>query len=233
MLIAGFYWFARDPLYRPVVKALGVFLSVIGVYGLLFGPVLARRGLALMLERIDLLKGYPLRGWQVVLGELLCPVVILCTFEWVVIALLAVAMLLSPDLRGVTPLVLGAGLASGALLVVPLAGLLFALNYAGALYFPAWLSASTQHGGGIEKVGQRLIFFVGYLIVLVFALLPSLLFAAIPFLLLYLYSDYLALAIALGSVTACIVLVGELALAIWWLGRRFEQFDLSAEMPRA
>jgi len=47
-----------------------------------------------------------------------------------------------------------------------------------------------------------------------------------------LYSDQLALAIALGSISACAVLVGEFAVAIWWLGRRFEQFDLSVEMPR-
>jgi len=43
----------------------------------------------------------------------------------------------------------------------------------------------------------------------------------------------LALAIAFGSVTACAVLVGELAIAIWWLGRRFERFDPSAELQRA
>ena len=233
VLFAVFYWFVRDPIYVPVVKAIGVFLSVIGVYGLFFGPVLARRGLTLMLERIDLLKGYPLRGWQVVLGELLCPVMLLCTFEWVVLVLLGLALVLSPEGRGLAPGVLGSGLMSAGLLVMPVAGMLFALNYAGALYFPAWMSTTTQHGAGIEKVGQRLIFFVGYLIVLVLALLPSLLFGAVPFLLIYLYLDGLALAIAFGSVTACAVLVGELAIAIWWLGRRFERFDPSAELQRA
>jgi hypothetical protein len=131
-----------------------------------------------------------------------------------------------------TPLVTGTGTVSAALLMVPLAGLLFALNFAGMLYFPAWLGTSTQQGAGIEKVGQRLIFFVGYLVVLIGALLPAVGLGAVPFLLVWLYSDYLALAIALGSITACAVLVGEFALAIWWLGRRFEQFDLSVEMPR-
>jgi hypothetical protein len=33
-------------------------------------------------------------------------------------------------------------------------------------------------------------------------------------------------------VTASAVLVGEFALVIWWLGHRYEQFDLSAELPR-
>jgi len=106
------------------------------------------------------------------------------------------------------------------------------LNFAGILYFPAGLSTSTQQGAGIEKVGQRLIFFVGYLVVLVGALLPAAGFGAIPFLLVWLFSDQLALAIALGSITACAALVGEFAVAIWWLGRRFERFDLSVELPR-
>jgi hypothetical protein len=232
VLVGGVYWLLRDPSYGPVAKAVGIFLCVISVYGLLFGPVIARRGLALMLERIDLLKGYPLRGWQVVLGELMCPVVILCTFEWVVLGLLGAVLLLSAQGDKVAPVLLGTGLVSAGLLVMPLAALLFALNYAGALYFPAWLSASTQHGAGIEKVGQRLIFFVGYLVVLVVALLPSLLFGAIPYILIQWIWHKLALAIGLGSVTVFVVLLGELALVIWWLGRRFERFDLSAELPR-
>jgi len=115
---------------------------------------------------------------------------------------------------------------------VPLVGLLFALNFAGLLYFPAWFSSSPQHGAGIERFGQRLIFFAGYLVLLVAVLLPAVGLGAVPFLLVSLFSQYLALAIALGSITACAVLVGEFALVIWWLGRRFEQFDLSEEMPR-
>jgi len=131
-----------------------------------------------------------------------------------------------------TPFIIGAGALSAALLVVPLAGMLFALNFAGLLYFPAWLSASAQTGGGIEKFGQRLIFVVGYLVVLIAVLLPAVGFGAVPFSLVWLFSDYRALAISLGSITACAALVGEFALVIWWLGRRFEQFDLSVEMPR-
>jgi hypothetical protein len=48
-----------------------------------------------------------------------------------------------------------------------------------------------------------------------------------------LFSDQLALAISLGSITAGAVLVGEFTLATWWLGQRFEHFDLSTELPRA
>jgi len=231
-LALGLIWLGHDTTYRPVLTAIGVFSGVLCAYGLFFGPVLSRRGTGQLLERFDLLKSYPVRGWQAVLGELLCPITILCAFEWVFLVLLALAIGLSEPGGALTSWVAGIGAVSAALLMLPLVGLLFALNFAGVLYFPAWLSLSTQHGAGIEKVGQRLIFFVGYLVVLIAALLPAAGFGAIPFLLVWLYSDQLALAIALGSIGACAVLVGEFAFAVWWLGRRFERFDLSVEMPR-
>jgi len=232
VLSAGTIWLGRNPVYRPFMTGIVAFSVGLIAYGLFFGPVLSRRGTGQMLERFDLLKSYPVRGWQAVLGELLCPVTILCAFEWVFIVLLGLALGFSNPGGDITPLVVGTGAVSAALLIVPLVGLLFALNFAGVLYFPAWLSNSTQQGAGIEKVGQRLIFFVGYLAVLVGALLPAVGLGAIPFALVWLFSDYLALAIALGSITACAALVGEFAFAIWWLGRRFERFDLSVEMPR-
>jgi len=232
VLSGGVVWLGHDPIYRPFLTGIGAFSGALVAYGLFFGPVLSRRGTGQLLERFDLLKSYPVRGWQAVLGELLCPVTILCAFEWVCLALLALAIGCARPGGDMTAMVIGTGAVSAALLMVPLVGLLFALNFAGILYFPAWLSNSTQQGAGIEKVGQRLIFFVGYLVVLVGALLPAVGLGAVPFLLVWLFSEQLALAIALGSITACAALVGEFAIAMWWLGRRFERFDLSVEMPR-
>lgn len=231
-LLACLVWFGRDPAHRLLVGGVLGVCSALSAYGLLFGPVLARRSLALMLERLDIVKSYPLRGWQVVLGELLCPVTMLCVFEWIVLALMAMAALFLQGSDELNPALVLTGLGGAWLLVVPLAGLLFALNYAGALYFPAWLSVSTQQGAGIERFGQRLILFVVYFLVLVLALLPAAIVGAGPFLLVYVFSDWVALALGLGLATACVVLLGELTIVLWWLGRRFEQFDLSAELPR-
>jgi len=232
VLVSGVVWFGHQPAYRSFLVGAGIISGTVALYGLFFGPVLIRRGLGQMLERLDLLKSYPVRGWHVVLGELLCPMTILCAFEWVFLAVLSLAIGLSGTVSEVSPVVLATGTVSAAFLMVPLVGLLFALNFAGLLYFPAWFSSSPQHGAGIERFGQRLIFFAGYLVLLVAVLLPAVGLGAVPFLLVSLFSQYLALAIALGSITACAVLVGEFALVIWWLGRRFEQFDLSEEMPR-
>jgi hypothetical protein len=232
VLVAALLWFGHKPMVQTAMPVVIGTCVALCVYGVLFGPMLMRRGAGQLLERFDLLKSYPVMGWQAVLGELLCPVMILCVFEWVFLAVLALAIGLWKEDATFTPLVLGSGAVSAGMLVVPLAGLLFALNFAGILYFPAWLSGSAQQGPGIEKVGQRLIFFAGYLIVFVIALLPASVFAALPFLAVRWLLHNLALEIALGALTGCAVLVGEFALVLWWLGNRFEQFDLSVEMPR-
>lgn len=232
VLIAALLWFGRDPDSRLLVGGAFVTCMALCCYGLLFGPVLARRVLALMLERLDLAKSYPLRGWQVVLGEMMCPVTLLCVFEWIGLTLMAGAAMYLQTREELPHMVLLAELVSAWLLIVPLAAMLFALNYAGALLFPAWITATTQTGGGLEKVGQRLIFLAGYLILLVVALLPAVGFGLAPFFLTKWLFQNIAWAIIVGSLTGCAVLVGELVVALWWLGERFEKFDLSAELPR-
>jgi hypothetical protein len=102
---------------------------------------------------------------------------------------------------------------------------------AAALFFPAWFQA-TRHrgGGGIDVMGQRIIFFGAQLITMLLMLLPGALIAAgIMFV-----GSWLNLPVALdlwfatGAVLA--VLVGELWLGLQFLGNRFEKFDLSAEL---
>jgi hypothetical protein len=94
------------------------------------------------------------------------------------------------------------------------------------------MGTGAQRGGGIEAMGQRLIFFAGYVVVLIVALLPAAMVGAVPFVVLQLLTHNLPVAVLATGVTASAVLVGEFALVIWWLGHRYEKFDLSVELPR-
>ncbi|MFT3780914.1 MAG: putative ABC exporter domain-containing protein [Nibricoccus sp.] len=232
VLGGGVMWLGGNPDYRPFVGGIAAVSGALCLYGLLFGPMVARRGLALMLERMDLAKSYPLRGWQVVLGEMLSSIVILCVFEWVMLSILMLSILFLQRGEEIDSVLLLTSLVGAWTLVIPVAALLFTINYAGALYFPAWVTASAQQGPGVEKVGQRLIFFGGYVLVLAIALLPAVACGAVPFLVLRIYTEWTVLATILGVVTTGGVLVGELTLIFWWLGQRFERFDLSAELLR-
>jgi len=115
----------------------------------------------------------------------------------------------------------------------PLIGLMLCIPYVGVLYFPAWGAQSTggQAGGGIELMGQRLIFFAGYLVVLVVAALPA---AALGGLVFFIVNALVGLtpAVVFTALGVSAVLVAELAGAVWWLGQKVESFDLSTELPR-
>ena len=82
---------------------------------------------------------------------------------------------------------------------------------------------------GIELLGQRLIFIAGQLLVVLLALLPAALgAAAMIFATQWLIG--LVAAVALAAAGTLAILVGEVAVGLWWLGQRFEHFDLSAEL---
>jgi ABC-2 type transport system permease protein len=230
--IAGTLWLNRDPQYRPFMQVIGGASLGIGGYALLLGPMLFRRGLNLMLTRLDVVKTYPLRGWQIVLGEMLTPIALLTAFEWLLLTLAALGVQTISRKFAATPFLPGAGAVGVGLLVPPLGGMMFAIPFAATLYFPAWMGTGAQRGGGIEMMGQRLIFFAGYVVVLIVTLVPAAAVGAVPFVVLQLLTGSLPLAVLAAGLTASAALVGEFALVIWWLGHRYEDFDLSAELPR-
>ena len=117
------------------------------------------------------------------------------------------------------------------LIAPPLCGLMLCIPYAGVLFFPAWAEAPGAGGGGIEVAGQRLIFFAGYLVVLIVALLPAAGLGAIGFII----GQWLAgvpVALVFTALIASAVITAELAAAVWWLGERLERFDVAMELPR-
>ena len=134
----------------------------------------------------------------------------------------------------------GAALATGilavgslgiALILPPLVGLMLSIPFAATLYFPAWIESSASRGGGIEVMGQRLIFFAGYVIVLLVALLPAVVCGGLAAFIVHWLAGVVA-AILVSTVIGSLILSAEFAGAVWWLGERFEQFDLAQELPR-
>jgi len=230
VVIVGGQWLAADPIRLPLLKIIGGIALVIGGWLMIVGPMFMRRGLSQTLSHLDILKAYPLRGWQIVLGEMLSPMVVMTFAQWLLLLVAAESFG-----RGDNALMSAGGIGVGvigiAFVAPPLCGLMLCLPYAGLLYFPAWSEAAGSHGGGIEVMGQRMIFFGAYLIALFLALIPATLLGTITFLLGNWLSS-LPIAIALTALVGGAVLCAELAAAIAWLGDRMESFDLAQEMPR-
>jgi hypothetical protein len=101
---------------------------------------------------------------------------------------------------------------------------------AATVLFPAWAQGMRNRTErGIEMMGQRLIFVGGQFLVLLFALLPAALGAfALIFATQWLIGPIAAVAVAAFAVL--VILVAEVWCGLWWLGERFEKFDLSSEL---
>lgn len=231
VVVTGYFWLAADPGRVVALKVAGGFGVMAGVCLVVVGPMIAQREIRQTLGQLEVTKTYPLPGWQIVLGELLTPLVLLVFAEWLCL-LLAVLGLGTTTGGPRVALVLGAwGGAGIALLVPPLAGLLLCVPFAGILFFPAWSQPVGQHGGGLEAMGTRLIFFAGYVVVLVVALIPAAGAAAlVAFIAHWLGGPLAALVGALGVAT--VVLGAEFAGAVAWLGWRWERLDAAQELPR-
>jgi len=231
-ILAGLGLLGASPTYRPWLTVVQAATFPVSIWVLFAVPMLLRRQVNLLFERLDVMKTLPLRGWQVVLGELLSPVVLITAIEWLLLAVIAVtAGTLTRNVFN-TVWLTGLGAVGIALLVPPVAGLMTAVPFAAALFFPDWVATLNQPRG-MDVMGQRLIFAGGYLVVLILALLPAALAAAGPFLLVRWLAGMWSAAVLAGAVAGSLVLAGELAAVVWWLGGRWERFDLSRELPQS
>jgi hypothetical protein len=209
--------------------AIAMLCAIVAAYTLLLGPQVARQDLRNDLPNADILKTYPLEGWRLALGELLAPTAILTLILWISILVSAFAVdargqigWLTPGVRVTAALCLGATapLLCFIQLLVPNSIMVL---------MPGWYQASRSRGGGIEMFGQRLVFGVAQLLIALVAAAP----AAGAAVLIVFSAQWLvgvgpALAMACAAVLA--ILASEAAVGLWWLGWRFEKFDLSSEI---
>jgi ABC-2 type transport system permease protein len=207
-----------------LLPALSMISAMFVVWTLLLGPQFVRQDLRHDLPRADILKMYPMRGWQIVLGELLAPMAILTGIQWF---LLIVSVSLSGSWPGMAPpLTLRLGIGFSAALLAPLLNLITLQIPNGAvLLLPAWFQSTAQ---GIEATGQRIVFMLASLLVFILALAPAAGVYALALLLVKSFSN-LAIAFPVAAVSAGVVLGIEGGLGIMLLGWLFERYDVSAE----
>jgi ABC-2 type transport system permease protein len=232
IIVAGGTWLADSAFLRGIGPGLGTAFLVFSAYALVLGPQLARQDFRSDISNTDILKTYPLRGWQIMLGELLTPAAVLTGIIWLM--LLAGVMLFpqSPEPRMAWfTTALHSGAVIGVALLVPLLCMTqLLIANAAAVLFPAWsLNAANRGPQGIEVMGQRILFMVVQMLALVLMLAPVVIVAGLAFLITrWIAGDMIAAGVAI--VLAMAVLASEIAAGVWLLGERFEKLDLSQEL---
>jgi hypothetical protein len=229
VIVFGLDWLGRQPDLQDMRGAVAVIAAAFVGCALLFGPSFARQDLRGDLGQVDILKTFPLSGWQIMLGEMLTPVSILTGVLWLALLTWAMAFPVDGD-TGFTPGLRAVVVGAIAVVIPPLCALQLLVPNAATLLFPSWAQSPRQRGaGGIDMMGQRLIFVLGQLVVVVLALLPAGLVALGTVVGAGLLLGPVA-AVLLAAVAVFVILAAELWLGLTWLGRRFEKLDVSADL---
>jgi hypothetical protein len=142
------WWLGASPARAPLLKVVGGVSFGIAAWATVVGPMLVHRSLRETLDRLDVLRAMPLRGWQIALGQLLTPVAMLVPAQWLFLLTGALAFGGTRGLPWLTP-GLVAALGVAAVLLAPVICLLMlCVPFAGVLLFPGWSGGG--RGGGVD-----------------------------------------------------------------------------------
>ena len=202
----------------------GVFLgtasmltAMLFTWSLFIGAQFVRCDFRQDLVMMDVLKLFPLRGWQVVAGEVFAPMVILGAVQWLLVLVLALLLSLGDPAAGLPGFPLE-WLAVAAVIAPFWNGLALLIPNAAVLWFPGWFQTRIDAPQGIEVTGQRLLLLFGQMIVVAITIVPALFAFALGFVPMR-YAGFMRLAPLVGAGGAVIVIAGEIALGIWQIGR--------------
>jgi ABC-2 type transport system permease protein len=196
------------------------------VWSVLIGAQFVRCDFRQDLRSVDLLKIYPLPGWQIAIGELLAPLIILTGVQYVLLTLLAVLTWAGASPSGDIPL---AWFVAAGVMVPFCNALLLLIPNAAVLLFPGWFQTRPDAPHGIEVAGQRLLLVFGQMIALGISMVPAAIGFALGFAALSAINGGWLAPIA-GAAIASVILLGEAACGVWGLGKLFDRFDPGTEM---
>jgi Putative ABC exporter len=199
-------------------------LAVVLAISIFMGPRILRNDLRQDLPSLSLLKTYPLGGMQMLLAQMASPTFVLTLFQAVLIVV--GALTLPSNMRaavGNSRLVIG--VVTLPLLLATLNAMNITIQNGGAVLFPGWTRLGPD-SGGVEAIGQNLLFTVGSVLVLVLSLILPAIWAGLAFLVTRPFCGTFAL--AAGAVAFTAAMIAEVGFMVVRLGRTFEKMELSA-----
>jgi hypothetical protein len=177
-----------------------------------------RQGMVAM----DLLKTYPIPGWQLALGELSGPLLLGTLLQWAALAIGAVLITAMFKAAGLIVAVVATGLA----VLLPAFNLSMSiLPCAAALIFPGWFKPQDTASQGLEGTGLRLLVGIGQLAAMAVMLLPVAFFGACAWFIAGKWVTWFVWQAVVAGGVGAFVLALESALGIAWLGSLYDTYD--------
>jgi ABC-2 type transport system permease protein len=136
------------------------------------GTLLFAQDLRLDLPRIEILKSYPISGERLLMAEMAAPLVVLTALEMMLLTAMNVVMRHAGDKR--FDLLASAEFIVIALLfAIPICGTQLLIHNAAPVLLPGWAIRSKEDVRGFAASGQRMVLFLGNVLVLSVALAPA------------------------------------------------------------
>ncbi|HZI93747.1 MAG TPA: hypothetical protein VFE84_05860 [Patescibacteria group bacterium] len=212
-----------------VFQIAGTLCGISAIALLLVGPSILRCDFRQDLQHIDLLKTYPLRGYSLVMGTLLAPVMLLTIIQYVLFACFAILNTSSfgeflPTRSGPAALAV-----AGAIVALPMNMVAALIQNAALLLIPGWVSLGPVRTSGPERIGQGMITTLGFLLVMAVSVIPA---AAVFALTFFVLSKFLGNtgALPVSALPAAAVILAEAWIGLLILGAFLDRFDPSREL---
>jgi hypothetical protein len=197
----------------------------------LFATNILTQDLRLDLQRIEILKSYPISGERLVAAEIAAPLVVMSAVELLLIvgslvivhmpnASLKLQEFATPEFAVVL-----------LLFAIPICAMQLLIRNAAAVLFPGWTMRSQDDPRGFVVMGQRLILLASNLLILAATLIPSAIIVLIGWLIARNFSA--SFAVPFATVPAAALLFAEVWIGIRLLGGQFEKIDVTNEMGSA
>lgn len=222
LLVAGVAMSGRGEQLLRVTGLLTLFAA-----GSLFfiGPLIFRNDLRADIDRIDLLRTWPIEGWRMVMAQVAGPTAVTLSVQALLVIVAAVQLLAVIPAR--LENVFYAAIAFP-LLAVPLVAVQVIIQNAIVILLPGWHTPLESRG--LAAGGQRLIVMLAQLLALAIALVPGALFFALAMF----FGVKLGIGgprfLLLAAVPVSTLLLLECWAALRFLGEQYERIDVATEL---
>jgi ABC-2 type transport system permease protein len=223
----GQSFYSTEPAVRVMLASISLALAATFPF---LGSTVFTQDMRLDLQRIELLKSYPISGERLVAAEIAGPLTFVAAVELMLLSVAAIILRAAELPAKMRFLASPEFVVIALLLATPVCAAQLLIRNAVPILLPGWAMRAPDEQRGFIVMGQRLLTLAGNLLVLLFVLLPAACIV-VPGLLMakFWFHDSMPV-VALTTVLATALLFFEVWLGIRFLGRQFEKIDVTNEL---